>query len=174
MVNCNVCVCLIWRWRGNETICLLQGGPLTKLKDQCEPSAITNKVLTDKDAATQPPPTRRLHPCCRTRFHRETNSPRRMRRPADTTRTPTAITSNQMPGRGAQRSAPLHTLVRVVLHGAGNSCAIAGQRNWQLHVEFFQGVQAVLAFHRLDTGEGHVLGCGHLHSMLRNNNGGRA
>ncbi len=173
MVNCNVCVCLIWRRRGYETICSLQGGPLSKHKDQFEPSAITNKMLSDNDAAIQPPSTLRLHPCCRTQFHRAANSPRRTRRPAETMRTPTAITSNQMPGRDAQRSAPLHTLVRVVLHGAGNSCAITGQRNRQLDVEFFQGVEAVLAFHRLDTGEGGVLGCGHLHSMLRNSNGGR-
>jgi hypothetical protein len=165
---------LIWRWRGYETICSLQGGPLTKLTDQYEPPAITNKMLNDNAAAIQPPSTLRLHPCSRTQFHRATNSPRRMRRPAETTRTPTAITSNQMPGRDARCSTPLHTLVRVVLHGAGNSGAIAGQRNRQLHVEFFQGVHAVLAFHRLDTGEGDVLGCGNLHSMLRNSNGGRA
>jgi hypothetical protein len=38
-----------------KLFCSLQGGPLSKLKDQFEPSAIINKMLTDNDAAIQPP-----------------------------------------------------------------------------------------------------------------------
>jgi hypothetical protein len=51
-------------------------------------------------------------------------------------------------------------LMRVVLHGARDACTITGQFDGQLDVEVFERVQAVLALHGFDAGEGNVLGFG--------------
>ena len=50
--------------------------------------------------------------------------------------------------------------MRVVLHGARDARAITGQFDGQLDVEVFERVQAVLALHGFDAGEGNVLGFG--------------